>query len=85
MDMHWAQVRRDASSRAAVWRLRALGALGTLAALAALALCLWVDHALMALLVWVMALAASALMVVFTMTWRPHWLRLMAWVCAKKN
>lgn len=82
MDVHWAQVRNDALSRAAVWRLRVMGALGMLAALV---LCLWVDHASMAALVWVMALAASALVVAFTLTWRPHWLRRMARVCGKRE
>ena len=53
--------------------------------LAALALCLWVDHASMAVLVWVMAVAASALVVALTLTWRPRWLRSVAWVCGKKE
>jgi len=33
----------------------------------------------MALLVWVMALAGAALAVALTLTWRPRWLRLLAW------
>ena len=35
----------------------------------------------MAALVWVMALAAAALVVAFTLSWRPRWLApLVAWV-----
>jgi hypothetical protein len=35
----------------------------------------------MAALVWVMGLAAAALAVAFTLTWRPRWLMvLMPWV-----
>ena len=82
MDVHWAQVRNDVPSHATAWRLRVLGALGMLAALA---LCLWVDHASRAVLVWVMAVAASALVVALTLTWRPRWLRSVAWVCGKKE
>ncbi len=78
MEAHWEQVRGDALSQARVWRLRVLGALGLLAALV---LCLWVDHASMAVLVWVMTLAGAALGIAFTLTWRPRWLRLMAiWI-----
>ena len=48
---------------------------------AALALCLAVDHASMASLVWSMALAGAALAVAFTLSWRPRALGvLVAWV-----
>lgn len=78
MEVHWEQVRADASlSRGGVWRLRAFGAL---ALGAGLLLCLAVDHASMAALVWVMALGVAALMVALTLTWRPHWLGVFAWV-----
>ena len=61
--------------------MRALRLLGTVGLGASLALCLAVDHASMAALVWVMGLAASALAVAFTLTWRPRWLAaLMPWV-----
>lgn len=76
METHWAQIRTHAMAPAAVARLRVLGGLGLGGSLA---LCLWVDHASMAALVWVMVLAASALAVAFTLTWRPGWLRLLAW------
>ncbi|MFC4623350.1 DUF3325 domain-containing protein [Comamonas nitrativorans] len=81
MERHWAQVRTDQGtgmpSRAQVLRLRVLGAL---ALSAGLALCLWADHASMAVLVWVMALAAAALAIALALTWRPRWLRGLAWV-----
>jgi len=75
MDSHWEQVFGTAPQAAATARrLRWLGALGLLASLA---LCLRVDHASMAALVWVMALGAGALLVAQALTWRPHWLRLL--------
>lgn len=81
MEVHWEQVRADAPlSRGGVWRLRALGAL---ALGSGLMLCLAVDHASMATLVWVMALAVAALLVALTLTWRPQWLRALAWVGAE--
>jgi uncharacterized membrane protein YccC len=58
-----------------------LRALGTVALVVALLICLWVDHPSMAVLVWVMALAASAMSVAFTLAWRPEWLSwLVLWV-----
>lgn len=71
-----------------VWRVlpapttrRGLKIAGVLALLAALALCLVVDHATMASLVWVMGLTAAAVGVGMTLAWRPHWLRVLApWV-----
>ncbi|WP_133490008.1 DUF3325 domain-containing protein [Alcanivorax sp. 24] len=76
LDTHWKQVcgkqpRGQASSRV----LRGLGG----AALSlSLILCLKVDHPTMAALVWIMALAGAALIVAFTLSWRPHWLALLA-------
>ena len=79
MEPHWHQVRGGQPlSRGIAGGLRLLGAL---ALLASLLLCLRADHASMAALVWVMALAAAALIVAFTLTWRPRWLApLVAWV-----
>ncbi len=77
MDVHWGQVRHHAQPRGAARRLRALG---VLALAGSLALCLRVDHASMASLVWVMTLAGSALAVALTLTWQPAWLRPLAWV-----
>ncbi|KRA44169.1 hypothetical protein ASD72_09065 [Pseudoxanthomonas sp. Root630] len=55
--------------------------LGSAALLTAFALCLAADHATMAVLVWFMALAGAALIVAFTLSWRPQWLRLLApWI-----
>ena len=82
MQAHWEQVRgAQPLTRATALALRALGA-------AALALSLWLclraDHGSMASLVWVMALAAAALVVAFTLSWRPRALApLVAWVPAR--
>ncbi|KQV90301.1 hypothetical protein ASD15_23585 [Massilia sp. Root351] len=82
MDSHWEQVR--GAQPATPGTVRLLRVLGALAWLAALLLCLRVDHASMAALVWVMALAGSALVVAFTLTWRPRWLApLVVWARTK--
>lgn len=75
MDVHWAQVRGEAvvQTPALVRGLRLLGALGLSLALL---LCLCVNHPGIAVLVWVMMLAASSLLVAMTLTWRATWLRL---------
>ena len=79
METHWEQVRGTAPLPART--VRALRLLGAAGLGASLALCLAVDHASMAALVWVMGLAASALAVAFTLSWRPRWLAaLMPWV-----
>ncbi len=72
MQAHWQQVagQRVMPARSAV-TMRVLGAAGLIASLA---LCLLADHASMASLVWIMALAAAALMVAFTLAWRPRML-----------
>jgi hypothetical protein len=69
---HWAQVRGTEllNARAA----RTLQALGAIALLSSLMFCLRADHVSMAALVWVMAMAAAALIVAFTLAYRPHWL-----------
>jgi hypothetical protein len=79
MDVHWQQVRDDAlpgrSTR------RNLRVLAVIAFAVALALCLSVDHATMASLVWIMLLIASSLSVAFTLTWCPRWLApLVFWI-----
>ncbi len=78
MDAHWRQVRGpQPSARRTVVTLRMFGAL---ALALALGLCLAIDHASMAWLVWVMSLAAGALMVAFTLAWRPRVMApLVAW------
>lgn len=79
MEAHWQQVRNtDAPPRPAV--VFALRALGSVALVASLLICLRVDHASMAALVWVMAFAGSALVVAFLLSWRPRWLApLVSW------
>src|SRR5688500_16980127 len=69
---HWTQVRHDTPHSATVARRLRLA--GTVALLLSLVLCLVVDHASMAALVWVMTLSASALVVAMTLAFRPHWL-----------
>lgn len=79
MDVHWLQVRSQESPSPMMRRV--LRMLGVLAILASLVLCLSVDHATMASLVWFMLLTASALSVAFLLTWRPRLLSpLVAWV-----
>jgi hypothetical protein len=76
MQAHWQQVRGTAPPAPRTRRLlRTLGMLGLLGSLLA---CLRADHASMAALVWVMMLAAAALAVAFTLSWRPRWLRPLA-------
>ena len=77
LDAHWRQLRSGSPSLALVRQLRLLGwiSMGV-----SLLLCLSADHASMASLVWVMTVAASALIVAFTLTWRPQLLSpLIAW------
>jgi hypothetical protein len=69
MEPHWRQVRgTPPPTRAGTTLLRGLGALSLLLSLAA---CLRADHPTMAVLVWVMLLAAAALAITFTLSSRP--------------
>lgn len=76
MDVHWRQVfttaQPDQSTRTT---LRCMGVSGLLAALG---FCLLADHPSMAALVWIMFLAAGAVLVSMTLTVRPGVLRF-AW------
>lgn len=76
MEPHWKQVRGEVASRRPATLLRTLGAV---ALAASLLLCLQVDHVSMAALVWIMALAAAAQIIAFTLAWRP---RALAWLVA---
>ena len=77
LDSHWRQLRAGSPSLALVRQLRLLG---WVSMATSLVLCLAADHASMASLVWVMMVAASALSVAFTLTWRPRLLApLIAW------
>ncbi|MBT9463951.1 DUF3325 domain-containing protein [Hydrogenophaga sp.] len=74
MEVHWRQV---TGSQATVPRLlrRGLRQAGALGLLASLALCLAADHPSMAVLVWVMFVAASAFGIAMLLTWRPRVMR----------
>jgi len=78
MERHWRQLRatRPLTSTAA----RSLRFAGSVALASSLALCLSVDHASMASLVWVMTLAVSAFVLAMLLAWRPGWLApLISW------
>ena len=77
MAKHWAEVRGTAPLAQSTARL--LRTLGVVALCGSLALALRSDHRSMAPLVWVMTLAASALLVAITLAYRP---RLLAWLVA---
>lgn len=79
MDVHWRQVRGSETPGAAARRtLRVLGVAGLLLSLWA---CLRADHVTMAVLVWIMTLAAAALTIAFTLSWRPALLApLVLWI-----
>lgn len=82
MDVHWKQVNSKSIPTQAVRQLRILG---YSALFCSLVCCLVVDHATMASLVWIMLLAGSALTIAFTLSWRPHWLRVFAAPFARAN
>jgi hypothetical protein len=73
MDTHWEQAHgaRPQSPQA----VRVMRSLGGMALAGSLLLCLQADHASMAVLVWLMLLAAAVLTVAMTLSWRPTWLR----------
>lgn len=77
-DAHWKQVRGSGTPTPGARVL--LRVAGSIAFLLSLILCNLPDHATIAFLVWVMALTASALLVAFTLTWRPSWLRPLSWL-----
>lgn len=74
MEVHWGQVMHRAARDALIDRIL-LRVLGAAALLLALLACLVADRPSMAVLVWVMLLAAAAVLVAFTLTWRPRALR----------
>jgi hypothetical protein len=79
MDAHWRQVRGGQPLSPALAKV--LRVLGSAALVASLLLSFAADHASMAALVWIMDLAAAALIVAFTFSWRPRALApLVAWV-----
>lgn len=81
MEVHWQQVRAvDTPPSARTVRL--LRGLGAAALAASLLACLKADHATMAVLVWVMSITGGALLVAFTLAWRP---RTLAWLVLPLN
>ncbi|MGH8517887.1 MAG: DUF3325 domain-containing protein [Panacagrimonas sp.] len=72
LDAHARQVFRRTPPRGR--RIRVLRMSGGLALLLSLVFCLRADHPSMAILVWIMSLAAGALIVSFTLAYRPRWL-----------
>lgn len=86
LDSHWRQVvdGGDAASRPSKSR-SALRLTGALSLFAALLFCLRADHASMAVLVWIMLVAASAIAVAMTLSWQPRWLRLLTLPSAKHS
>lgn len=82
MNAHWKQVRKGLPSTGTVLVLRMLG---STALFVSLMLCLSVDHASMASLVWVMLLATAAMIIAFTLTLRPRLLTpLVVWARAQE-
>ena len=73
MEVHWQQARGADAGPA---RRTAIGlrVLGGVALAVSFGVCLLADHVTMAVLVWVMSLAASALLVALALAWRPTWL-----------
>jgi len=76
MEAHWQQV-RDSTAGPARRTAIGLRLLGSAALAVSFGACLLADHVTMAVLVWVMSLAASALLVALMLAWRPRWL---AWL-----
>lgn len=73
MDVHWTQVHGAQSLSTTARRL--LRILGGVALATSLALCWRADTPGMAVLVWVMELAAGALLVAFALAWWPRGLK----------
>lgn len=72
MDVHWKQAGKTTSLTTTTARkLRSLGAISLGVSLVC---CLSAEHATIAALVWVMTLSAAALLVTFTLAYRPRWL-----------
>jgi len=73
MPVHWRQVYGGAAlMRTTQGVLRMMGTLGLGVSLG---LCLWANHASMAVLVWVMLLALGLVLTAFVLAWQPAGLR----------
>jgi hypothetical protein len=81
---HWMQVRgHEPLTQPMKSTLRGLGAT---AIGASFFICMFADHPTMAVLVWIMLVAASALLVAFTLTWRASWLTFsIEWLKKKRH
>lgn len=82
MNSHWRQVSHGMPSARTVLMLRSLGGA---ALFVSLVLCLRVDHATMASLVWVMLLAVAAASIAFILALRPRLLAFLAFPFAPKS
>jgi hypothetical protein len=75
---HWMQVRSEPLTPPMKNTLRGLGAT---AIGASFFICMFADHPTMAVLVWIMLMAAGALLVAFALAWRARWLAFsVAWL-----
>lgn len=74
MEVHWGQVMHRPAEEARTTR-RALRCMGAAALVLSLLACLLADRPSMAVLVWVMLLAGSAVAVAVLLGLRAHWLR----------
>jgi hypothetical protein len=77
LEAHWSQLPGTARRSARV--VPGLRIAGAIALGVSLLLCLGVDHGSMAALVWGMSMTAGALVVAFTLAWRPRWLAPLVW------
>ena len=78
MERHWRQLRESQVLTHSTSRVLRIA--GSVSLISSLALCLAVDHASMASLVWVMTLAVSAFMLAMLLAWRPGWLGGPRWI-----
>lgn len=85
LDIHWRQVSAEKNIRRMETPGPSLRLAGAVSLAASLTFCLIADHASMAVLVWIMLIAASAAAVSMTLTWQPLCLRLLTLPWAKNR
>ena len=73
MEVHWGQVMHRHAEDAKGIR-RSLRWVGAASLLLVLVICLLADRPSMAVLVWVMLLAGSAMVIGMALSWRPRWI-----------
>lgn len=76
MNVHWQQVMETSSTLSAQKR-KTLRILGSVGLLVSAVFCFAADRPSMAVLVWLMLLAASAPSIGMLLAWRPQWLRIL--------